>query len=250
MLALPPPLRSIRSRSAKTLRNAAFTGAVALAAVIGVPGSAWATATSATGAVEIVPAPQSVADGAYESNTAIRVFDETQVTISSGPIPGGAALFAPPQTVTCLQSHMIHFDAAGTSRPRLSGTVTFSQDIVAIIRTNRPFGFLFRPLDLTDRIFGAHDTTYHSLGDARRGVEFFGDDVITVDMRDRKTVAVNLGGDGFDEVRVLTNCDVPPADVPEVPLNVLLPLGGLAVIGGGYGWSHRGRSRRNVSVGA
>ncbi len=250
MLALPPSSRSIRSPRARKIRNAAFTGAVALVAVIGVPGSAWATATSATGAVEIVSAPPSVADGAYESNTAIRVFDESQVTISSGPIPGGAALVAPPQTVTCLQSHMIHFDAAGTSRTRLSGTVTFSQDIVAIIGTNRPFGFLFRPLDLTDRIVGAHGTTYHSPGDSRRGVEFLDDDVVTVDAHDRKTVAVNLGGDGFDEVRVLTNCDVPPADVPEVPLNALLPLGGLAVVGGSYGWSRRGRTRRNVSVGA
>ena len=219
-------------RGVTSRRHAALAaGAVlAAAAVIAAPASAGASVTSATGAVQIVDGPASVAFGAYESNTSIRVFDESQITIDKGAMPLGAGPAPAAQTVACVQSHMVHFDAIGSAHVRLSGSVTFSAAIVGVIRSNKPVGFLFRPLDLTDRLLGAQATTYAHPGDDRRGTER--DDRVSIDAHDPKTLQLSLGGDGFDELRVLTPCEVPPANVPEAPLNVLLPLGGFAVVGG------------------
>ena len=52
----------------------------------------------------------------------------------------------------------------------------------------------------------------------------------------------NVGNDTF---QAITFAPTPPADVPEVPLNVLLPLGGAAILGGAY-FVARKRQMANV----
>jgi hypothetical protein len=233
------------------MRNRIILGLMTVVATVIGPGTAHATDNSVTGAVEMVAAPPSAAVGAFESSSRIRVFDEARADPTSiarrslnSNAPGDDGR-------RCYQSHMIHYDAVGISGPALSGSVSFAQKIVAIIATNNGKAPALGALDATDSTFGAAGTTYPKRGYRRRGIERSDRirlQAVPEDTKGRKgtsdegwhppvftgsnTLTIRLGGDGFDEIRVLTECDdTPPPVLPEAPLDVLLPVTGLGILG-------------------
>ena len=124
------------------------------------------------------------------------------VTFVSGDIPTG----------TVVNSHFIHFRPAADNRS--TGKVTFDGDILGVIFT--PAG-----LDATDATLGLAATAYPS-GKAGRAIEvgFFDNVVIS---GDKRTLDVHLGfellgGDFFDQVRVITQAPPPgPGPLPRMP---------------------------------
>src|SRR5262249_17997102 len=110
---------------------------------------AWATVggidgiASVSGDFEIVPTPPSVQRQVYESDSAMRVFLERELSIASIPVnavvPGIYHAYSDFQDQTIattgpIRSYFIHFDPVGTGDLiKLSGTVTFDEPIIAVI---------------------------------------------------------------------------------------------------------------------
>ena len=209
-------------------RRAIVGAAVAVAAVLLGVAPAGATVVSTTGAAQVTAAPASVAPGAVESDTVVRVITERTLTLSASMTVSITDASSKVTTKTmsagaCLQSHLLHFDAVGSSSaPSVSGTVSFSQPVLAAA----PLSPL---LDLTDRgtfPFGLPGTTYPA-GNITRGIEPLipvinpnGDLLM---LSNPTTVGFTFRTDGFDQARVFTQCDPAPV-IPEGPLAVLLPL--------------------------
>ncbi len=232
-----------------------FAGVAVTAALLAVfGGPAGAAVTGTTGQVVSVSPPPSVADGAYTSNTEIRVFAEKEVTITAALTV--AEVWTPAGKVsktwgvnTCFQSHLVHYDRVdGTADGRLSGTVTFAKPVVAVL----PF---VTGLVLTDPIFKLPTTTYPAV-DSLRGYEpasalvsateadaltAASADSLTLDLFERSTVLVT--DSKMDEIRVLTECDSPTPVVPEAGRTVLLSLGAITAIGGAVVYNRRRQLR-------
>ncbi len=220
------------------MRKAAGAVAIFATAMIMLNGSGAGAAVSAvTGAAQIVSPPPSVALNTYESTTAIRVFNERTVNLgaslsASGMSPAGVMEARTLNVGLCVQSHLMHFDRAGTGNVDLTGSATFAQPIVAIIPVN-----LAGILDATDAILGAAGTTYPAPGNSTRGLELTGNvntrDVLTYSGAAPATIGFRLRGDTLEQMRVLTAC-APDPIIPEVPWTVVLPLMSGAVLAIGY----------------
>jgi hypothetical protein len=198
--------------------------------------SVGAATVSTTGAAEIVPAPASAAVRATESSTNVRVFDERSITLTASLTvsffnQNGALVPLTLTAGTCLQSHMVHFDEAVGQPAVLTGSATFDMPIVALIPTNVSILGLPRLLDITDPVFGVVGTTYPAPGDGGRGIEAFRGDGLSYSAAQPNRLGFTLNTDGFDQMRVLTQCSPEPV-IPEVPLAAALPLTGAAVLGG------------------
>ena len=197
---------------------------------------AAAAVSSVAGAAEIVTAPTSVAVGVYESSTNVRVFNERQVNLAASLTisffnQSGVLVPRTLNVGVCVQSHMIHFDEAAGQPAVLTGSATFDMPIIAVIPTN--INILgFRALDATDPVFGVLGTTYPTVGNNSRSVEaILGGDSLSYSFAQPSRLGFTLNSDGFDQMRVLTECAPDPV-VPEVPVAVMLPLGGMALVGG------------------
>lgn len=212
--------------------------AVALPVVASAPAAHAAPVPPFTNA-EVVTAPADLRPGALESSTTVRVVNEAQFrltaslatwTMSNGvQVPGPTLL-----KDACIQSHLLHFDPVGTATPRVTGLANFSQPVVGVLPFNLLAALGVGELDSTDGPsgvpLGLPGTIYSAKGSIARGLD------ITIANRDSlsvngTTVNFSMGGDAFDEVRVLTLCDPQPV-VPEVPWSVTLPLSAVALLGG------------------
>lgn len=210
-------------------RRQTIVGAsVALATVLLGVAPAGAMVTTTTGAAQVVAPPVSVAPGALESDTAVRVITEGTVTLSASMTvaitdSSGNVTTKTMSAGACLQSHLLHFDAVGSSTaPSLSGTVSFSQPVLAAAP-------LTPLLDLTDSgtfPFGLPGTTYPG-GNLTRGIEpripVINPNGDLLMLSNPNTIGFTFRTDGFDQARIFTQCDPAPV-IPEGPLSVLLPI--------------------------
>ena len=179
---------------------------------------------SSTGAITVLLSPPaSVSDGALESDTEIFVFAE-QVDVTLGaPLSAvlavanlafaGDALPAAGTVLsgTVVNSYFFHADKVIESGSvTVSGTVTFEEDIVAVVARTAN-------LLASDAPVGASGTAYGSA--ALRGLEN-ADDLISISS-DLRTIDIQFfHGSVEDHVRVLTS-----AAVPEPATALLLGLG-------------------------
>lgn len=207
----------------------AVTGFGGVLSVIFLASAVAAAIVSVSGAITLLASPPaSVAQGDLESDTEIFLFAEqglltlpsavsaviaspnlsfTGTTIpSSGTVPSG----------TLVNSYFFHADKVGTSGIVIvSGSVTFDEDILAVIVTTVD-------LDASDGLLGTSATSYGSA--AERGLEN-ADDIISIS-GDLRTLGIQLfHGTVEDHVRVLTE-----ASASTVPVLTLPALGVLAAI--------------------
>ena len=180
----------------------------------------------ASGDIELIAPPTSVAAGATESDTLMRLFLEqesfalpssldAEVT-APATVSGGAGIT--PGAVaagTVVSSYFLHFD---TSLPNvaitLAASITFDAPILGLML----FG---SSLDASDLILGAPGTTYPGAGDFFRGTAELtaGGDLVSLS-NDMRTLNVQSrvsqidGFSGIDQLRIVLA--VPePTPVPE-----------------------------------
>lgn len=218
-----------------------------VAAVLAAGAPAGATVTGTTGAAQMLPPPASVAPGALESDTAVRVITERSLTLSASltVMITDASGNVTTKTVSagaCLQSHLLHFDSVGSDTAvSLSGSVSFSQPVLAVA----PLGPLLDATDAGTVPFGVPTTAYPT-GNATRGIEprlpIVNPNGDLLMLSGPTTIGFTFRTDGYDQARVFTQCDPAPV-VPEGPLSVLLPLtagGTIAAVGLGVRRHRRG----------
>ena len=208
-------------------------GALALVSPFIAASTAGATVAPAgtTGSVQVVASPPSLAPGAFTSDTAIRVVPEQALTLSANVTILGVGTngWTGTKSMTaalCVQSHLVHMERATTGAGTLTGTVTFTTDVVGV--ATDVTGLLTGALSATDPVFANPGTTY-AAGATGRGLE------VTIPLSDRvtlpsaRTVGLTLrAGPDMDEMRIITLCDGPTPVVPEAPFAVLLPLSAAA----------------------
>lgn len=221
------------------VRRVLAATAVAVTGVVAMSGPAGAAVVGTTGAAQITAAPASLVRNAFESDTAVRVITESAVTLQASLSvsmmdASGTMTTRTMAAGTCIQSYLLHFDAVGASNAlTLIGTVAFSQRVVGALP-------LTPLLELSDKLLGLPGTTYPA-GDAARGMELqvpiFNPVGDILSLAGPNTVGFTLRTDGFDQVRVLTQCDPSPV-VPEVPRAALLS-GSAALTAGGAIYLHR-----------
>jgi hypothetical protein len=187
-------------------RKGVLVSALAVLAVAVTVGATAAVAaiTSTGGAVVKIAPPASVVDGALESDTEIRAFDEQQCVTLTSPLQldfsavGGSGLIP---AGTSVSSHLVHFDPTGVQTITLSGSITTDATIIGVMTTQAG-------LDASDSL-GAPGTTYDT-GENDRGLDAFQGDSVTVSA-DLLTATVTLTDRfHFDQVRVITRCAPPP----------------------------------------
>ncbi len=193
--------------------------------------AAWpaqAAIFATTGAMTPIPAPPSLAVGAFESSTSISILDEgvkflpiSVVIDVAGPgtydatpgipssIPAGAIA----------HSYLVHFDPVGSSFATLTGAVFFDPgEIIAGIQ------ILSASLDMSQVPPIPVPGTTYATGSPTRGFEFLpGTDTVTI--------APGLGSASFslfaelgvDEARIFT------VTIPEPSRAVLMLLGALMI---------------------
>lgn len=203
-------------------------GAVVVVAALAHLGSAGAQLAGTSGGVVKVIAPASVAEDAYESDTEIRAFDESQGVTLAAPLvvditaPGDYAVAGDltPGTIpagTRVDSHLLHADPVGSPDPLepvlVSGAVTFDTEILGVIVLNT----MADPhLNASDGV-GAAATDYpDDLG--VRGLEFSagaGGDLVSLD--DDHTLFVDLAMHRYDQVRVITAAPPVPTTTTTAP---------------------------------
>ena len=105
------------------------------------------------------PEPLSLALGAVESNTEIRVFSELQSIALTAPLNVNGGTIAAGTTVS---SYLLHFDTVGSALISRSGSVTFDNDILAVITTDAL-------LDGSDNQLGLLGTVFYT--GTSRGLE-------------------------------------------------------------------------------
>jgi hypothetical protein len=180
-------------------------------------GRASASIVSTTGDVAQVPAPPSVDNDVYESDTHISLFVERQSLRLSSAV---TVDISQPGTVTdspdfsrtdlaagtWVDSYYLHFDPVGSPAPSfvsLTGFVTFDQPILGIIITNTY-------LNACDAILGAPGTIYPTGGPVSPGLDL-NQDVLTL-TADRHSLWISLSARrGIDALRVVTAAVPEPA---------------------------------------
>jgi hypothetical protein len=117
---------------------------------------------STSGDIEVVAPPASVQPQAYENSSEIRVFLESEQTISSVPVnavlPGTYHAYSDfvDQTLVPngpIDSYFIHYDVIGQTLAQASGSITFDEPILAVIGRSLT-------LQQTDGTLGALGTLY------------------------------------------------------------------------------------------
>ncbi|RMF86878.1 MAG: hypothetical protein D6739_02515, partial [Nitrospirae bacterium] len=167
-----------------------------------------APALTVSGAVTLAPPPGDVTLGAYESDTAIYLFPErTGVTLASDlaadvTAPGsvGTSADLTPGTIaaaTAVDSYLLHFDPVGsTNVVRLTGSVTFDRPILGVLVADNTLAGSDGPL--------GHPGTLYPTTLALRGLEFPGQDYLTLSA-DMRTLELDwTASDVLDQVRVVT----------------------------------------------
>ncbi len=170
-----------------------------------------------------VSAPPSLEAGRFQTNSSGYAFDELQNVYFAGvvdvlnPTIGRQYTTQNPGTTFyhgLVSSHIIHTDPGRDGMGRqITGTVTFSEEIVALI-------YLGRTLDYSDQQLGDPGTTYPLWGSNRgfEGPVASGLDAVRV--INPYTVQVTMG-DGFDQVRVLTRGVPAPGPAATMLLGIL-----------------------------
>ena len=203
--------------------------------------TAWAKVTGSvlgtTGAVASVNPLANVTPGVTQSNSAISVFYEQSKVLGVGGVTvdrtATGTISAPGDLTggtipagTAVTSHYLHFDAV-TGGTNLTGTVTFSEDILGVIVTRAN-------LEGSDAALGYSGTTYPTAV-ATEGVEL-PNDVVTISAN-RRTLTVNLtaaGGVPLDNIRVIgakTQQALPGvSQVGMIVLVLVLTLAGFVVV--------------------
>jgi hypothetical protein len=167
------------------------------------------SSVSVTGAIQVVSAPASVALNAYQSDTKIRLFLESQGIELEEDVPvdiidPGTYVNTTPVNKpvlpagTAISSYLLHFDPVGTSHQYAEGSVTFAQEIHGLI--------LGTPeLEATDATLGAPGTVY-PVDLPLRQFDFVLDapyDTLSLSA-DRKTLTVtSVTQDVMDNVRIV-----------------------------------------------
>lgn len=170
---------------------------------------------STSGDVVVIPAPVDVRMDQLESDTDLFVFVESvgvllpmdiaaEITmpgfynqpgdLTAGVVPGG----------TIVNSYLLHGDNVDGSGvvPRLNGSISFDDPILAILLGNVLNDDPNPSLDDTDAILGS-TTTLYGTGDFGRGLFFSEDSVIL--SADRRTVDVSFRFAAYyDQIRIVT----------------------------------------------
>jgi hypothetical protein len=186
-------------------RKGVFVSALAVVAVAVTVGATAAVAaiTSTSGAVVQIAPPASVKDGALQSDTQIRGFEEQQcVTLTSDlqldfSAAGGSGLI-PAGTV--VSSYLLHFDPTGGPSVTLTGSFNTDEVIIGVLTKALS-------LDATDAAVGAPGTAYPA-GDAARGLD--GGDSVTVSGDQLTATTTVTDRFHFDQIRVIGHCPPPP----------------------------------------
>lgn len=145
--AVTPSLLRPLSLSAAAIAAALLAPVVAEAAILSTSGQVTQIAPPTSGVYGALPGPPAFAwnEASGVSSTALLVN-----TLGNGTFTGGS--YGPAVYAGLVDSHMVHFDAS-TGVAVVQGSVTFSNNIVAVIYENSL-------LDLSDGPLGAPGTTY------------------------------------------------------------------------------------------
>ena len=201
------------------------------------PSKSFGGIASTSGDIEIVSPPPSVQRQAYESSTNIRVFLESEQTVSTVPVnavlPGTYHAYADfvDQALTPsgpIDSYFVHYDVVGQTLAQASGSITFDEPILAVIGRSLT-------LEDTDSVLGAPSTLYptnrfdRELEYQPRGnYDFFRLEP------DRHTIFIQVeDSTEVDQLRVITA-------VPE-PQAIFLALCGASIV---LPWTRVGRTPR------
>jgi hypothetical protein len=166
-----------------------------------------------SGAVTVISPPTSVVQGQTESDTQVFAFFErtrllTSLLTVNIDSPGfyDATLDLPtPSPViapgTRVDSYLVHFDAVGSQRVELTGSITFDVPVLGIMVNNLL-------MVQSDPILGNSSTAYPQT-DGFRGLDFDFADTIAFSS-DRKTVDLALVTNAFvDQIRIVTATSIP-----------------------------------------
>jgi hypothetical protein len=182
-----------------------------------------------TGDVEVIQTPPpSVERQAYQSSTAIRVFEEREVP-SPGPLPINAlaagvyhayadfvdVTVAPPPGG--IRSYLIHLDPVGTDLVRLQGSVTFAEPIVGVIGRSLTMDQTDDTLGVPGMVYPANRFNRELEFQTRGNYDYFQiqSDGRTIFLRVECTTDV-------DQIRVLTSVPEPGTLACGAPLLLLL----------------------------
>ncbi len=193
---------------------------------------------SSSGAVQLIPAPPSVQQGALESDTQIRFFSERRgVALSNGVgvdanAPGTYSSLAAltPGTVsagTIVDSYYLHADPVGVGSvvQLQAGSVTFSTDVLGLI-------VLDPGLTASDAALGAPGTLYPPGG---RALEVGNPTDTAILSADRRTVTLHLSNTGAtDDVRVITaaNPNASFGQITSAPFSAAAGTGFITTVAG------------------
>ncbi len=159
---------------------------------------------TASGAVDTIPAPPSIAPDALEDSTVAYLFRERLDTalasdlavdnVATGIFAGDAGTPGSVPAGTVVTSYMLHSDrVAGATNTTYSGMVTFDTPILGLIFTDAA-------LDNSDALLGSPTTTYPTSGLANRGTA--SGDAFALSA-DRLTLTFTLHTPVRDEMRIV-----------------------------------------------
>jgi hypothetical protein len=182
-----------------------------------VPTIANAGILNVSGAIEVIPAPSNVRDGALESDTRIVAFAELQNVVLASDVNvnvsvPGLTPASPsddhfsPATIpagTGISSYFLHGDAVGSQSPpvRLIGSITFDTDVLGL-------AFVNPRLNQGHDYPGLPGTLYATAGAMEINSTPAFDSIEL--SADRRTVTVDFrNSNSPDDVRIITAATVP-----------------------------------------
>lgn len=194
---------------------------------------------SSSGAVQLIPAPPSVQQGALENDTQIQLFGERRgVTVSSAVgvdvnAPGNYSSVAglSPGSVsagTIVDSYYLHADPVGISGNVVqlqAGEATFPTDILGLI-------VLDPSLSASDSALGVSGTLYPAGG---RALELGSPTDTAILSADRRTVTLHLSNSSAtDDVRVITaaNPNTSFGQITSAPFSAVASTGSITTVAG------------------